>query len=676
MNPSSQEPDNSRELQMIHGKDANEKAVDHDKDANEQAPASAPQQQQQQEETTTTTTEDAAQDEELVDENDQDPSITTPQDDTHEQDTHNTASAAAGDDEDTTSSSSMNHDKDTSENSLQTAQEIYESQFPTEPETPRAVTSYALFSSDNLNRFTNEGIQDSTHYLTDELKGVLWLDDNGDGKRGSASDPTLNALEYDTGLGGVKVTLVDCATDTPVTSTTSQLDEGEPGKQFKITEYETAGQYHFSLDSTHAEGRYYIMYEAPTNYRVSGNVLPLQQATEGGTFDCIPSGGEGMDYLNQAQEQGDLDNGGYCARSIGCFEIDKKFNLVDKFGDIEYMKDLSEYEGTHENIVALPSEVMLNVGLAPDVWPLSTHQFADATITLNFPGSISEEVLESAVPSNFGSSDIKQTLEATMSRVLNGGEIGNFTLEGLEFVQGEIVTPDNEGGTRGLRGLQGAPTTQVKYTITTRGSYKPPPYEPLGTFVQDSINRDPKGLVKSLKDKEVALPPVFEEVEEVTARHLTIKVQQPKETLSGLEALENALNEPTGMAKWATVPIILCALGIFGLTGALLFRRMFTRRVSPTTHDGKIQKMKRDPFADYINTGSGFAVSQHDPEEDKLKKSRNFEPDDIKVSFTGTMGSSHRQSHRSASSRDTSTVAGRSVNSNGSRGSRGGRGRW
>lgn len=77
-----------------------------------------------------------------------------------------------------------------------------------EPETPKAATTFSLFSDPN--RFSLESIHKITHYLTNDFRGTLWFDADSNGIRGSATDSTLNAIEYDTGIGGVKVHLVKC----------------------------------------------------------------------------------------------------------------------------------------------------------------------------------------------------------------------------------------------------------------------------------------------------------------------------------------------------------------------------------------------------------------------------------------------------------------------------------
>ena len=127
--------------------------------------------------------------------------------------------------------------------------------------------------------------------------GNLWLDVNSDGLRGSYTNSTLNAEEYDVGIGGVNVQLVHCETNEPAyiqsgeegdTSPTAISTISRPirGEEI-ITEVKTselleagksftAGEYSFSKLDSIKRGRYYIMYQAPADYGISGNVLPLE----------------------------------------------------------------------------------------------------------------------------------------------------------------------------------------------------------------------------------------------------------------------------------------------------------------------------------------------------------------------------------------------------------------
>ena len=60
------------------------------------------------------------------------------------------------------------------------------------------------------------------------LVGTAWLDGDADGIRGSAGNRTLNALEYNVGVGGVVATLVGCGDDADAGWSTTTASAGAP----------------------------------------------------------------------------------------------------------------------------------------------------------------------------------------------------------------------------------------------------------------------------------------------------------------------------------------------------------------------------------------------------------------------------------------------------------------
>jgi len=641
--------------------------------------------------------------------------------DPHEQDAHLSPPPEETPDDDNLNTEQQTVDA-TPHEKEQTDEDVeeYQSRFPPETETPRAVTTYDVFSDPH--RFSPESIANRTHLVSDDLGGTMWLDADGDGVRGSADDPALNALEYDTGIGGVKVYLAKCREDgRQVHSSTSLPNVGGAASSMLRSEVPEAGRYSFPLE-TIEEGRYYVVYQAPPDHRITGNVLPLERTGGDEYFECIPAGGEGDGYMDEIRSKGDLDWGGYCARSIGCLEVDKRFNLFDEFPHRVFADggDGSEYEGTMLNLVAMPDgESFLNVGLAREAWPLLTAQMADAQISLSFPPGVGGEDLASAVPRDFGRSEVKRNLEAVLKDMLAGDGSGSFELQDVVLRGGEIqqataeVVPqggdgrgsdEDPGSRRMLRGLvhskeagvQSEPlaspprkdaepkNAKVTYTFATRGRYNPPPHEQLGTIISDSINADPMGLVKSLKNrKNNGLPELFENVTDAGARHLTMKVEKPKRQPGPIGNVvtfsEAGDDESQGSGLgWATIPVILLSTLIAALIGVLLFRRMFPRRV-------KADKRRHVEF--YLNKGlTGFAVSSHHL-EDQLVKSRNNLPMISEGPSASTESSDeddndrrrrerHRRRHDAVySTRDmahasSGTNGGRSVGTDGSGGSR------
>ena len=184
---------------------------------------------------------------------------------------------------------------------------------------------------------------------------------------------------------------------------------------------------------------------------------------------------------------------------------------------------------------------------------------------------------------------------------------GLFRLDDIQVTGGFLG--NMRGGTasaaftRGRRGLRGGAHDKGKrfitYEISARGSYRPPPHRQLGTGIEDSINRDPGALKRSLEERagsdgEGGLPPVFAEVESTGARHLTVKVEsRPK----------SVVERSTGsFESWATVPLVLLVAAIASLSLAFVGRRVLVRRVVK----------RKDRFGAYLEKGAGFEYNDED----------------------------------------------------------------
>ena len=377
-------------------------------------------------------------------------------------------------------STTYDEDEEHMKESLEQDAKAYLNSFPPQPETQFASTTYTTFA--NPDRFSStEAIRSTTHYLTNKLRGIVWLDVNSDGVRGSSTNRTMNAMEYDVGVGGAKVELVHCDTNEILVTNNSNNNNNignaaaaaatttkvevitfpYEGGLAKRTDVSAAGIYEFPLVSENSSpssssfvvppGRYYVMFTAPRNFRIIGNMLPLdrkppqQEDNQSTTNDvddtyedattviCNPFGGEGNAYRKKVEKIGDLDWEGHCGRSIGCFEVGKSFQLKEKYpllklaNDKQQEKeeadqnedvdddemDMEDYVGTMQNIVALPSRNTLNVGLAQDDWPLRTVQFVDLQLTLAFPPSISDEDL--AFARTFAAKNVTRALQKSLS---------------------------------------------------------------------------------------------------------------------------------------------------------------------------------------------------------------------------------------------------------------------
>eukprot|EP00585_Thalassiosira_rotula_P004718 CAMPEP_0196138760 /NCGR_PEP_ID=MMETSP0910-20130528/6280_1 /TAXON_ID=49265 /ORGANISM="Thalassiosira rotula, Strain GSO102" /LENGTH=1149 /DNA_ID=CAMNT_0041399401 /DNA_START=95 /DNA_END=3541 /DNA_ORIENTATION=+ len=502
-------------------------------------------------------------------------------------------------------------------------------------------TSYSLFST-NPNRFILDNIHSTVHYLTDKIEGGVWLDVNGDGKRSRHYVTEMENEEDNFGIGGVKVQLINCLTDQPVTYGLSNSQLTNPVTSLPLslfggnvvveqTEDESAGLFSFPIDEVES-GRYYLMYTAPRDYRISGNVLPLERNLP--SFNCLPSGGEGGVYSQQAKENGDFDMSGYCARSIGCFEVDRmlhahaKSNFDDYFrlqvleGNDALKEEIGKGYRTYEgSLAAVPFVEYFNVLLAREDWELPTYQYADLEVTLRIPASVD---LEQVVPHNFEKSRVRWQLEQGLTSFLassvasyefqvKGVDLHSSKIESLEeeHKKTSIVEPE-AGESKLLRGssivvdlesveptarrkmLRGSSSpsmtanslhrdanarreleeswNRVIYTLTARGHYRPPPYQQLGSILEDAINSDRRGLANSLKEVEALPDEVLEE--DVYAKWLTMK-----ETSEDAPAeIVNTNDEFVFEDSWGFALVVTLALGlvlfIIGLVGAYFYREL------------------------------------------------------------------------------------------------------
>ena len=185
--------------------------------------------------------------------------------------------------------------------------------YPVQPSTIQTATAYSLFSDPDA--FSLDSVRASTHYLTDSIKGKIWWDINGDGKRGDYSDESLNEEEYDYGIPNINnIYLVTCEEGSDETidamgrSTIFNDQDPKPQRQSLASD---AGIYKFNELNAIPSGRYYVMYQAPKHWRMSANVLPLRRRRivdeEIGTYyECVPEGGNGQSYSEKARETGDL----------------------------------------------------------------------------------------------------------------------------------------------------------------------------------------------------------------------------------------------------------------------------------------------------------------------------------------------------------------------------------
>ncbi|KAL7482504.1 hypothetical protein ACHAW6_008191 [Cyclotella cf. meneghiniana] len=528
--------------------------------------------------------------------------------------------------------------------------------YPLRPSTPKAATTHTLFSDPQA--FNLSTIYNSTHYLSTSLRGKLWWDVNGDGKRGEYGNATLNEMEYDYGLSNVgEIVLVSCNDDDDddddegpkkMASAASAPFNGRDATLLRQSLVAQAGIYDFLQIDTVPSGRYYVMYKAPLGWRLTGNVLPLdreEMENQTGSYECIPWGGNGGAFSEQARDEGDFDQHGYCARSIGCVEIGSRSELEDKFEKLELLEDTDYYKNviqgdtemnrygmngmayTGGKMVALPTPYVLDVGLVQEEWKLQVKQYADATVTLRFHVAKEEPTMLSPFKSelagvfanteSFGTSMHRKTVGAVLEKYLkeniekiaSGGHILTkdseapvFELSGVDLFDAKIerITKNKKDAIqsygRYLRASRNAQeddeVMEITYSLTARGSYNPPPHDQLGYFVEDSINADSDNFVRTLREDNT-LP--FQDLESADSTHLTVESPAPRacDGCVGIQAVST--DDSGGMAEWATILVSLFSLMIVALICLFLSRRIWKlrREVQPD----KDRKMGTKDFA-------------------------------------------------------------------------------
>jgi hypothetical protein len=230
---------------------------------------------------------------------------------------------------------------------------------------------------------------------------------------------------------------------------------------------------------------------------------------------------------------------------------------------------------------------------------------------------MSNDELGAIVPSEeeFSKSEIKTAMEETLASYFRNSagafKVGGFVLNDGIISRGKKKNETMPVGRRLLRRLRGLVENEdeeeeeegatVTYSFTTRGRYNPPPYEPLGDIVSNSINADPSGIIKSLQSRKVgvesgknsnsskpAFASVFEQSTGAETRHLTLKKERSVQPIIVIQSSNSNL------ASWSKIPIALLSLSIVLLIGVLLLRRVFGRLAVKTRV--AFENSDNDPF--------------------------------------------------------------------------------
>jgi len=543
----------------------------------------------------------------------------------------------------------------------------YLNSFPPQPETNFASSTYMTFV--NPQRFASDALRNSTQYLTDKLRGVVWLDVNSDGIRGSSTNQTLNAMEYDVGVGGAKVELVNCDTDEILVANNINVSAMVQGITFpyeggmaKRTDVPAAGIYEFPLVSENngndsdafvvPPGRYYVMFTAPRDFRIIGNMLPLDRKkqqlgkpSDSASVMCNPFGGEGNAYRKKVEAIGDLDWEGHCGRSIGCFDVGKSFELKEKYPllkvlnegkneieDDDEVMDMEDYVGTLQNLVAIPARNTLNLGVSQDDWPLRTVQFAEVQLTLAFPSGTSDDDL--TVAQNFAAENVTRAMQRSLSEYFHRkspDDAERFDIMGVDLHGSRVIDMDaynaiqeqedqaklwgtsssssseNNACTAHIhhksQSPEEPPPRVVTYNFTIRGRYDPPPLVKLGPTALQSINEDPTNLFERLIEEMSyndggSVPTVFQEVEGAAACHMTLEKEPVVVDMEQCWSILPSMGDPL-IECWSVLPVILLSTTIAILLTFLLIRRV--RRVRLNALNDAMKSIRS-----YLHRRTGF----------------------------------------------------------------------
>lgn len=224
-----------------------------------------------------------------------------------------------------------------------------------------------------------------------------------------------------------------------------------------------------------------------------------------------------------------------CARSIGCVEVGSRSELEEKFRVLKSLESTQYYQeviqgdtepnpyGMSSGIaysggkwVAMPSPHVMDVGMTQAEWPLSSSQFADATVKLEFPVTAegrrlgTRDALETllsedfADSKSFGTSDNNKAMKKAIEKYVrdnignlsSGGKVKSesqefadgdkkeseiFAFAGVDLFDAKVERKkknrrDNIGFGRYLRASRWTQeeeeeVLEVTYTFTARGTY-------------------------------------------------------------------------------------------------------------------------------------------------------------------------------------------------------------
>jgi len=266
------------------------------------------------------------------------------------------------------------------------------------------------------------------------ISGMVWYDANGDGRKNtlnnaiSTSDKTAAKKEMGAGLSNMKVTLRECQTDKllGITYTFPQtFGSGEGGVQIVESSYidqiqaqeaentgfnnlgndglgignddRELGYYSFRILPFQLPGDFYVVFESPAGYRLSGGSGSYWEVYEAALYDAVqpskdaswleskkekdPSDGE-LQKTNETATEDVIQTGESSSQSSSSQTVSNPMEQRPK-GPINH----SGYYARSNciSIQSSPTRIgKIDAGFTQDSWPLLPYQYASLVVTVHF----------------------------------------------------------------------------------------------------------------------------------------------------------------------------------------------------------------------------------------------------------------------------------------------------
>ena len=470
------------------------------------------------------------------------------------------------------------------------------------------------------------------------ISGAIWFDSNGDGLKNTIqtalTTPDREAAleERGAGVGNVKVTLRRCEDDLllgvtytfPRQMSSSVGSGGESGLsggvQIVDSDYlaeittqlqfgsnngpvselgygnvnNELGYYSFRVLPSYLPGNFYVVFEAPEGYRLSGGGGDFWEVQEAELYDPVEPVFK-ADWDNKHDE--DEENGRYLQDIIDLNDIifnnteetTINSNVTDletesnevKVGPINHSGYYARSKGCLF-IQESPTTISnINCGLSKDSWPLNSFQYASFVMVVEFfdisrmrrrklqavdslecrkyqklkgEGVDIEDIWGCETPLDVGGGSQFEFAELTIEQAdLVITSLNDFLLlraprawsiENVHLVWQNVVEydVDNDDGRRlgstyfenNHRGLQNQQLAQLELGIRVRAEFQSDRAETqdLAEVVMASIDANPTTLLSTLKANVNVMPPYFRIAGALTMRRIMWRPPTPSPTLA------------------------------------------------------------------------------------------------------------------------------------------------